>query len=108
MSQTFGTSFVIVSDVQQVLNPAVFGGGPYVHLATVVKGLKEYCAFKHINSNRMYIEEVDPTDRNLFVRIKDDKEWADLYHFLKDAGVLELSKEIKVGQAGLPGLIRSN
>lgn len=91
MSNAFGINFVIVNDTQQVLNPKIFLGGPWIHLATIVRGFKEYMAFSHKDTNEMYIEEADPKEPGLFKRINDDKEWADLYRFLEDAGILSIN-----------------
>jgi hypothetical protein len=88
MSKAFGFDFVLVNNVRQYLDPEVFGGGPWIHLATVKRGLKEYMAFMKPGEQKIYIEEVDPTEPNLLKYIKDDKEYADLYRFLTDAGCL--------------------
>jgi hypothetical protein len=103
MSQAFGTKFIVLSDVQQILPQSKFQGGPWVHHASIARGFKEYVVLRHINTNKIYIERIDPKDPQLFIRIEDDSEWNDLYAFCKDAGLLNVSGEIKVGQQGLPG-----
>lgn len=111
MKQAFGHDFVLVNDTRQFLNQQIFKGGPWVHLATVKRGLKEYCAFQRLGSRKVYIEEVDPRDPHLFRKIGDDTEWADLYRFLVDAGCLIISglgHELKGDKNGIPGLITTN
>ena len=100
MKKAFGHDFVLTSDVRQVLKPEVFGTTPlWIHLATVHRGLREYVAFMPQGGKTIYIEMVDPTNKNLFVKIEDDKEWADLYRFLMDSGCLVIigqDKEFKI------------
>ena len=105
MSSAFGHNFVLVSKTRQLLPSPPFVGGPWVHMATVVRGFKEYCAFVHQPTNKLYIECVDPSDPNLFVSIQDDVEWADLYRFLLDQGAISTGRDqvFEVGEAGLPG-----
>jgi hypothetical protein len=85
---SFGTNFILVNRVHQFL-PKPFEQNRWLHVATVVRGMKEYCAFVDAQTNSFYIEEVDPASPNLFVKIKDKQEWADLYHFLKESGVMD-------------------
>lgn len=96
MSNTFGSKFILVNDVRQTLPPEIFGGGPWIHLATVKRGFKEYCCFKHYLTDKIYIEEFD--QEKCFVRIEDDNEWKELYQFLLNAGVLYTgsNKEFKI------------
>lgn len=100
MSSAFGTNFIVVNDVQQQLPSHIFGGGPWLHIATVVRGLKEYCCFKHIPTDKVYIEEVDPTSPTLFKQIKDYNEWNDLRQHLEQKGIIAFGagKEIKVAK----------
>jgi len=100
MTKAFGTKFIIVNDVQQIFPAKIFKGGPWLHIATVVRGLKEYCCFKHTPTDRVYLEEVDPTSPLLFKQISDHSEWNDLYLFLQERGVLAYitGKEIKVAK----------
>ena len=100
MAKAFGNKFIIVNDIQQQLPPQIFGGGPWLHLATVVRGFKEYCCFKHIPSDKVYIEEVDSSSTTLFKLIEDKNEWKDLYDFLQQRGILAMSKdkEIKIAK----------
>ena len=78
----FGTKFMLVNKVRQFLPSPPFQYQRFLHLATIVRGLKEYCAFADIESNSIYIEEVDARAANLFVKIQSDSEWRDLYGFL--------------------------
>jgi hypothetical protein len=106
--KSFGQDFILVNDVQQLLDPKIFKGGPWVHLATVRRGLKEYCAFRPLKGRRAFIEEVDPTEPGLFKQIEDDTEWKDLHSFLLDRGCLLISgigHELKGGKHGIPGLL---
>ena len=75
----------------------IFGGGPWLHLATVVRGFKEYICFKHVPTDAVYIEEVDPKEPTLFKKIQDDLEFNDLKDFLMSHGVLSIgiNKEFK-------------
>ena len=100
MSSAFGTNFVIVNDVIQELPTSVFGGGPWLHIATVVRGFKEYCCFRHVPSDKVYIEEVDPTSPTLFKQIKDANEWNDLRQHLEQKGILAfgVGREIKIAK----------
>jgi len=93
MSKAFGTDFVIINDVQQILNPKVFGGGPWIHLATIVRGFKEYMCFKHQPTELVYIEEVDPTHPTLLKKIQDQTEFKDLEEFLTLRGILAIAKD---------------
>lgn len=110
MSKAFGTEFVIVNDIVQLLDPEVFGGGPWLHLATVRRGMREYMAFKHVDNAHdpqrnphgapVYIEIVDPHTIALN-KIEDDAEWYDVAKFLQDAKLLEMGirKEMKLDTA---------
>lgn len=97
MSKAFGTSFTVVNDIVQPLDTKVFRGGPWVHLATITRGMKEYMAFKHVRGRQTWIEEVDPTTPGLMKKIEDENEWRDLVAFLTAARLLEVGsrREIK-------------
>ena len=100
MANSFGTKFIIVNDIQQPLPTKIFGGGPWLHIVTVVRGFKEYCCIKHIPSDKVYIEQVDPTSPTLFTYIKDQNEWNDLRMFLEQRGILAYGtgREIKIAK----------
>ena len=105
--KSFGTNFVVTNDVYQPLSTKHFPknskGNPYIHLATVHRGLKEYCAYADIDANKVWIEEVDPTHPGLFKKIQEDQEYYDLLAFLDDLRLLEIGsrREIKAGKQGL-------
>jgi len=100
MSKSFGTKFILVNDIRQQLPPSIFKGGPWLHLATVVRGFKEYCCFQHIPSSKVYIEEIDSSSPSLFKQIKDENEFQDLRRFLEQKAILAFAKnkEIKVAK----------
>tara|TARA_B100000427_G_C15150079_1_gene438352 strand:- start:62 stop:364 length:303 start_codon:yes stop_codon:yes gene_type:complete len=100
MSKAFGTEFVLVNDTQQVLDRKIFGGGPWLHIATVVRGFKEYMCFKNIATDLVYIEQIDPKEPTLFKKIASDSEFNDLRDFLKSKGILSIGidKEFKVAK----------
>lgn len=108
MSKALGFKFVLVNDVQQMLDPKVFCGGKFLHLATVKRGVKEYIIFRELTTNKTYLEILNPKSPELFERITDDQEWSGLYHWAKAAGLLEMgvNKEYKQ-DASKPHLISS-
>lgn len=114
MKPSYGINFKIINDVYQPLNPLVFGknkeGHPYVHLATIGRGFKEYCAYADVDANKVWIEEVDPKTPSLFKKIKDDNEFYDLMMFLDAHRLLEVGsrKEIKAGKEGLSFNVHEN
>ena len=88
---SFGTNFILVSDVRQELPAGIFRGGPWIHLATVKRGFDEYVCFSHkTNHTHTYIEEIDVHHPGCFKKIEDDALWQDLYLFLKDVGALRI------------------
>jgi hypothetical protein len=91
MPEVFGTKFIITNTARQVLNPKIFGGGPWTHLATVVRGFRTYMAFTKVNDpTKTYIEIVDEHSPGVFIRIEDDEEWRDVYMFMKTAGLFSM------------------
>lgn len=95
---SFGTDFVLVSDVIQPLDSSL-PYGPWIHLATIQRGLDEYIVFKQATTNKVYIEKVIRHLASLKLQlIKDDTEWSDLLSFCKAAGLLDTDtkKEIKL------------
>ena len=95
MSKAFGTKFILINDVQQILDPRTFGGGPWLHLASVVRGFKEYMCFKHTPTDTIYIEELDASSPHLFKKIKDEAEFRDLEAFLKSLGILSIGTNME-------------
>lgn len=112
MNKSFGLDFVIVNDVIQPLDPAVFQGGPWEHLATVKRGLREYMAFRKVHTAHdpqrdlqqwdVWIEIVDPHELKLH-KIQDDNEWYDVAKFLQDAKLLEVGtrREMHIARPSL-------
>lgn len=91
MSGVFGTKFIITNSARQILNPKIFRGGPWMHLATVVRGFRTYMAFSKANDpSKTYVEIVDEHSPGVFIRIDDDEEWRDVYMFMKNAGLLSM------------------
>jgi hypothetical protein len=99
MSKAFGHEFIVVNDIVQRLDPTVFEGGPWLHLATVKRGFREYMAFRKVDQvhdpvrdlkgDEVWVEIVDPHTSDLR-RIEDDNEWDDVVAFLRDAMLLEM------------------
>jgi hypothetical protein len=98
--KAFSTKFILVNDIQQGLDPRIFGGGPWVHLATIVRGFKEYMCFKHSKTDKVYIEEILPSEKGLLKQIEDTNEFTDLQAFLNIHGILDLgiNKEFKIAK----------
>lgn len=96
MAASFGTNFTVINDVQQLFRQDIVCGGPFLHLVTIKRGLKEYVAFLDQSSNQAYIEEVDITEPGVFKQITDDILWYDLYWFIQSKGYFDPSKERKV------------
>lgn len=95
--------FKIFNDVRQPLPPEMFGGGLWVHLATVVTPpkniagkaypLRFYMAFKDQMTGKVYVERFDPSSPQFFKKIKDDTLWSDLTQFLTEKGLLSVGKD---------------
>lgn len=102
--------FMIINDVQQNLNTKIFKNGPWLHLATVTtpsksfgatfSPFKEYICFKHVSTNKIYIEELDFSSPGILKQIKDDSLFNDLAQFLTQKGILSfgINKEFKVAK----------
>jgi len=90
-------NFIIINDIRQKL-PDHLHNGPWIHHATIKRGLKEYIVFRNQASGKIYLEEVEQHRATLVLQeIKDDQEWKDLYHFARNAGLLAATgPEIKV------------
>ena len=82
------------------MNPKYFKNGPWIHHATIKRGVKEYVVFRHQPSQKIYIEEVEGHRATFELKqIDDDEEWTDLYHFCTAAGLMEASSsknEVKI------------
>ena len=92
---SWGTNFILVSDVRQRLDANKIRGGPWELLAVVKRGFNEYVAIRRIHEQRVYIEEVDIKEPGLFKKIEDDELWNDLRDYLEAAGCLRVDGEWK-------------
>jgi len=100
--------FLIVNDVQQILPPQKFGGGPWIHLATIttppksftgkVYPAREFICFKHKITHKTYIEEVDLSSPGVIKKITEDSLWRELAEFLTNRSILAAAagKEFKI------------
>lgn len=91
--KAFG-GLVLLSKEEFVIDTTVFGDGPWVHMASVRRARpgkvhKDYVCFRHQNSSKVYIEEIDEAAQDLR-KIESDAEWADVYRFLTENGVFTL------------------
>lgn len=89
----FGTRFIILNDIQQQLNPKFFSGGPWLHLASIGRGFKEYMLFRHVPSGKIYLEEIDVKIPTLFKKIEDTQEWKELSEFCEASGLLSFNTD---------------
>lgn len=89
-------NYIIVNDIRQPI--PIADGGPWIHHATIKRGLKEYIIFRHKPTGKVYLEQVESHRATLVLqKIEDDREWADLYSFARAAGLLDaMNEEIKV------------
>jgi hypothetical protein len=88
--------FILVSKNRINLPPDLFKGGPWVHLATVMRGFKEYVCLLHEPTQEVYIEEISATGE--FSKIQDESLWQDLVKFLVSKGVVGFTKGKEVVQ----------
>jgi len=93
MSDSFGTKFVLISDVVQVVPGLAMGVPPQkvVHHATIKRGFKEYVVLATEDSQTLFLNEVE-RNRATFnlLKIKDDVEFSDLVDFLTSAGIFHM------------------
>lgn len=97
--KSFGTDFVLINDTIQRLDKHIpLPGGPYIHLATIMRGLDEYIIYRQASSYKAYMEKVGRNQAEIILeQIDDDLEWAELYKFAESAGIFRLDRdEIKV------------
>ena len=102
--------FLIINDVRQYLNSTIFGGGPWIHLATITIPIRstssrtspyrEFLCIKNEKTNNIYIEELDLTKTTLLLKIKDDSLFNELSEFLTQKGIIGfgINKEFKVAK----------
>lgn len=90
--------FTLASSIRIKLPPTQFKGGPWTHLATVNRSLREYVCLLHEPTQKVYIEEISATGH--FHQIDDDELWQDLLNFLFSKGIVGFvkGKEIVVGK----------
>ena len=94
---TYG-DFILASKVRTSLPVDKFKNGPWTHLATVKRGLREYVCILHEPTQKIYIEEISVTGH--FYSIDDDSLWNELLQFLFSKGIVGFvkDKEIIVGK----------
>lgn len=88
--------FKLISKVRINLPETLFKGGPWVHLATVTRGLREYVCLLHGPTQEVYVEEITATGN--FNKIEDESLWQDLVKFLVSKGVVGFIKDREVVQ----------
>lgn len=91
---------IVVNDVQQYLDSKIFKNGPWLHLATVMTPVanvggkvipqREYVCFKHIPSDKVYIELLDLSSPTVFKKIESESMFNDIKNFLQDKGLLSI------------------
>jgi len=78
--------FKLASRVRINLPEDKFMNGPWVHLATIMRGLKEYVVLlKNDGSSKIYLEEITATGR--FQQIEDEDLWRDLLAYVTSKGI---------------------
>lgn len=82
--------FKVASNVRVQLPENIFGGGPWVHLATITRGLREYVVLLKSPSikdpePKIYLEEISPTGQ--FHYIEDEMLWKDLVYYATQKGL---------------------
>lgn len=89
--------FTLASKIRTPLPIEVFGGGPWTHLATAKRGLREYVCILHDPTQKIYLEEISVTGQ--FHSIEDDSLWNELLQFFFSKGIVGFvkDKEIVVG-----------
>lgn len=82
--------FKVASSARIQLPEDIFKGGPWMHLATITRGLREYVVLLKTpsltdNESKIYIEEISPTGH--FHYIEDEPLWKDLVYFATQKGL---------------------
>ena len=90
-------NFILASKIRTPLPTNIFKNGPWTHLATVKRSLREYVCILHEPTQKIYIEEISVTGN--FTNIEDDSLWNELLQFLFSKGIVGFvkDKEIVVG-----------
>ena len=89
----FGTNFVIVSDVVQIVPGLMMGNPPerVVHHATIKRGLQEYVVLASEKSEKLYLNKVERHRATFALQsIDDDEEFNDLLQYLTAAGIFDM------------------
>lgn len=90
---SFGTSFVIVSDIVQPLAGLAIGNPPerVIHHATIRRGLEEYVVLASETSEQLYLNKVERSRATFTLQeISDDEEFKDLVAFLTSSGIFNM------------------
>lgn len=82
--------FKVASKARINLPEETFGGGPWVHLATITRGLREYVVLLKQPSvtdpePKIYLEEISATGQ--FHYIEDEELWRDLLYYATQKGL---------------------
>lgn len=85
--------FKLVNDREFPMDPRIFAGGPWIHMATIMRRNREYCMFRHARTGTVYLEILDAQHPGLFRKIEDDAEWADLWRFIDQRNLFAIDKE---------------
>lgn len=88
--------FKLASKTRIKLPENLFQGGPWTHLATVTRSLKEYVCLLHEPTQEVYVEEISATGR--FSKIEDEALWQELVTYLVSKGVVGFVKDKEVIQ----------
>lgn len=98
--KSFGTNFVLVSDVVQIIPKLALGTPPQrvLHHATVRRGNKEYLVLSTEKSHVLYLNEVERNRATFALQeIKDDVEYNELVEFITAAGIFKMGGPKKHG-----------
>lgn len=82
--------FKVMSNVRIDLPETTFKGGPWTHLATIGRGLREYVVLLKRptlldKEPKIYIEEITATGK--FLSIDDEQLWKDIVYFATSKGL---------------------
>jgi hypothetical protein len=89
---SFGTNFVIVSDICQPIEAIKFAEGYAIHHATIKRGLDEYIVFSNPGTNAVYIEKVERKRAKFALKqILDENEWTDITAFCISTGMMDMT-----------------
>jgi hypothetical protein len=86
--------FKLITNKQIDLPTDVFMNGPWRHLATVTRGLREFVVLLKISTGDIYLEEISATGQ--FYHIDDSSLWNELCAFCTAKGVTSFVKNGEV------------